>query len=73
MDRVTAKPGEICNASASAFPDRDGGFSIHFVPAGEYGVVYRVFGQGPAQETWLEGTVNLKDGEQLSGIVIKVK
>ncbi|WP_150110438.1 hypothetical protein [Granulicella mallensis] len=62
------------------FPDASGQFTLHFVKAGEYQVIFRDFGRVPVRETGLapsdaspQDIVVVKDGEHLTGIHIVAK
>jgi len=74
------KSRETHDEQTSANKEADGQFTIHFVSAGEYWVVFRVWGHGPVRESWLEpsaaypqGTVAVKEGEHITGITLVAK
>jgi hypothetical protein len=74
------RPGENHDDSVSSSGNATGQFTIKFVRAGEYRVVYRIWGRSPVRETWLEpdaahprGIVTMTDGEQVTGITLVAK
>lgn len=72
------KLGAVSDEPLGGWQDANGRFTIQFVPAGEYRIVFRAY--APRREGWMQpdpghpqGTVSLREGEHIEGVQITVK